>query len=152
MRIVVDTNIVFSAILNTQSRIGQILISGFKYFDFYSVCLLKEEIKNHQNKILSISGYSLSDYKEIYDEIISKITFVHDVLLLDSEINSALVLTQDIDENDTLFVALANQLKSNIWTVDKKLFLGLQSKGYNNLLNTEKMYEIFLEYQYGRGK
>lgn len=60
MKIVVDTNIVFSAILNTQGKIGQILISGSKYFAFYSVGLLKEELRNHQQKILKISGYSVA--------------------------------------------------------------------------------------------
>jgi predicted nucleic acid-binding protein len=58
MKIVVDTNIVFSAILNTQSRIGQILINGSEYFDYYSVGFLKQEIIKHKFKILKITGYT----------------------------------------------------------------------------------------------
>jgi len=53
MKIVVDTNIVFSAILNTQSRIGQILINGSEYFDYYSVGLLKHEIIKHKSMSLT---------------------------------------------------------------------------------------------------
>lgn len=148
MRIVIDTNIVFSAMLNTQSKIGQIIINGSLYFKFYSINLLKEEINKHQKKLLSISGYSVAQYQNIYSEIISKITFVDDIFLLDSEIDFALILTHDIDVNDTLFVALANQLKAYIWTGDKQLSLGLQTKGYNKILNTNRIYEIFLEYMY----
>ena len=34
IKIVVDTNIVFSALLNVNSRIDQILIGGSEYFEF----------------------------------------------------------------------------------------------------------------------
>ncbi len=148
MKIVIDTNIIFSAILNTQSKIGQILISGSQFFDFYSIGLLQEEIRNHQDKILNISKYSIQQYEEIYRRLISKITFIDDELLLDSEIDIALTLTKDIDENDTLFVALANQLHSYLWTGDKKLHIGLHAKGYNRIITTEEMYQMFLERQY----
>jgi len=40
-KIIVDTNIVFSALLNTNSRIGQILINGKNRFDFYSPAYVK---------------------------------------------------------------------------------------------------------------
>ena len=58
MKIVVDSNIVFSAILNTKSKIGQLIINGSKYFDFFTIGLLKEEIKNHKDKIIEVSKYS----------------------------------------------------------------------------------------------
>ena len=42
MKIVVDSNIVFSAILNTRSNIGQLIINGSSHFDYYTIGLLKE--------------------------------------------------------------------------------------------------------------
>jgi hypothetical protein len=36
MKIVVDSNIVFSAILNTQSNIGQLILNSSKYFNFFN--------------------------------------------------------------------------------------------------------------------
>jgi predicted nucleic acid-binding protein len=44
MKIIIDSNIVFSAILNSQGKIGQLIINGSKFFKFYTVGLLKEEI------------------------------------------------------------------------------------------------------------
>jgi len=41
MKIVVDTNIVFSAILNTKGKIGQLILNGSKFFDFYTVAQLQ---------------------------------------------------------------------------------------------------------------
>ncbi len=50
MKIVVDSNIVFSAILNTGSNIGQIITIGVKHFDFYTANLLKTEILRIKEK------------------------------------------------------------------------------------------------------
>lgn len=41
MKIVVDTNIVFSAILNSNSAIGDLLLNSDKEFQFYSASYLK---------------------------------------------------------------------------------------------------------------
>lgn len=145
MKITVDSNIVFSAILNPKSSIGQILINGSKYFDFYSVNYLKEEILNHTQKILKITGYSNDTFDEIYDLIFSKIRFVDDVLLSESSLKKAYKLTTDIDEDDTLFVALNNHLKSLLWTGDKILINGLRDKGYLRTISTSELHELLLK-------
>jgi len=58
-KIVVDSNIVFSALLNTNSRIGQILINRKDYYDFYSPEYVRFEIFNHKEKIKSMMTQSL---------------------------------------------------------------------------------------------
>jgi predicted nucleic acid-binding protein len=35
-KLIVDSNIIFSAILNVNSRIGQILLTSDKFYDFYA--------------------------------------------------------------------------------------------------------------------
>jgi len=74
VKIIVDSNIAFSAILNTSSNIGQILLVGSKYFDFLSVNFLKFEITKHKKKIKQISGYDEEKYFNIY-KLISKFNF-----------------------------------------------------------------------------
>jgi len=49
MRIVVDTNIDFSAILNTNSKIARILLQAKTSFNFYSTEPLLNEIHVHKN-------------------------------------------------------------------------------------------------------
>lgn len=56
MRIIVDTNIAFSAILNTNSQIGKILLHPKSKFNFYSTDTLKSELEEHQEKLMNISG------------------------------------------------------------------------------------------------
>ena len=51
MKIIVDTNIVFSALLNSNSHIGQLLLDSRNYFQFYSCKYLKKELFRHLPKI-----------------------------------------------------------------------------------------------------
>jgi len=61
MRVIVDTNIVFSAILNTDSAIAKILLKQKSNLNFYSVDFLFSEIEEHYEKLRKISGYSNFD-------------------------------------------------------------------------------------------
>lgn len=125
MKIVVDSNIVFSSILNTQSKLGQLLINGARFFDFYSIGLLKDEIIEHKDKIKKLSGFTELQFQQTYQLISNKIQFIDDILLSDKDISKAVELVKDIDDNDLLFVALNNHLHSVLWTGDKKLANGL---------------------------
>ncbi len=144
MKIIVDTNIVFSAILNSQGKIGQLILNGSKFFTFYTVGLLKDEIGEHKDKILKISGFTNDQFIKSYETIIKRITFIDEILISDKELIKALDLVEDIDENDALFVALTNHLNGKLWTGDKKLIAGLQRKGYSKTLSTDELYEQFL--------
>jgi predicted nucleic acid-binding protein len=144
MKIVVDSNIVFSAILNSQSQIGQLIIDGSNFFEFYSIGLLKEEIFKHKSKIIQLSKFSEEHFTEVYHLILSKISFVDDILLNNNDLIAALELVSDIDENDTLFVALNNFLDAKLWTGDRKLTLGLAKKNYKNTITSNELHEMYI--------
>lgn len=119
MRFVIDTNIVFSAILNPESPIGQIILNGSKYFTFLSIEQLKDEIECREDKILKISGLSQSEYSKIYGLIKSKIRFVNQLLINADIYQKAGELTKDIDPDDLLFVGLSIQFRCKLWSGDK---------------------------------
>lgn len=144
MKIIVDTNIVFSAILNSQGKIGQLIINGSKFFTFYTVGLLKDEIGEHKEKILKISGFTNQQFIKSYETITKRITFVDEILISDKKLLKALELVADIDENDALFVALTNHINGKLWTGDKKLISGLQKKRFLKTISTDELYEQFL--------
>jgi len=152
MKITVDSNIVFSAILNTRSNIGQLLTIGAKHFDFYTINLLKIEILHHKNKIQSITGFSNAKFNKIFNLIISKIRFVDERLISDDTLEKAYSLSYDIDEEDTMFIALTNHLNSMLWTGDKKLENGLKNKGFSHVVNTADLYDIFITEELKRKK
>jgi predicted nucleic acid-binding protein len=145
MKVIVDSNIVFSAILNSQGKFGNLLINGSRYFEFYTVSLLKAEILEHKEKIIKVSELTESQFEKAYQVITKRIIFVDEILLSDSDILKAIELVSGVDEDDALFVALKNHLKSKLWTGDKKLINGLKNKGFNRIITTEELYELFLD-------
>jgi len=145
MKFVIDSNIVFSAILHTESRIGQLIHLGSNKFEYYSIFQLKEEILNHKSKILSLTEYSEDQFSSIYDSIVSRIRFIDIDLISDQVLHEALILVSDIDENDALFVALGMHLDAKIWSGDRKLSIGLRKKGYDGVVSTEDLYKAFLK-------
>ena len=142
MKIVVDTNIVFSAILNSTSRIGQILITSKSNFQFYSCVFLKTELIKHQNKLLKITKLSIEELEELQDLITKNITFIHEGLLPEKTIIAAEKLLIDVDLNDSVFVALTKNLKAKLWTGDKELIKGLKSKKIKEIITTGEILDM----------
>jgi len=143
MIIVVDTNIVFSALLNSNGKIAHLIINGSTHFKYYTINLLKEEISTHKSKLLKLSGLSESSYESSYNAIVSRIKFINEHLLPYHIVSSAHDLVSGIDVNDILFVALNDYLQGKLWTGDKKLINGLRSKNYKSVIDTKELYKIF---------
>lgn len=140
MKVVVDTNIAFSAILNTNSKIGEVIIKSGNLFSFYSSLQLKSEIYEYKDKILQISTYSEAEFNEISNIIFRKITFISDLLIPEFELLKAEELTKDVDIDDTVFVALSNHLNAKLWSGDKSLKRGLESKNWHKFITLEELY------------
>ncbi|MBK7751602.1 MAG: hypothetical protein IPI41_03030 [Flavobacteriales bacterium] len=51
MKLIVDTNIVFSAVLNSNSRIARVLIAGKRHFQFHSCAFLHTELLKHRPQV-----------------------------------------------------------------------------------------------------
>jgi predicted nucleic acid-binding protein len=142
MRIIVDTNIAFSAILNTNSKIGKIILHPKSKCNFYSTNNLKIELEKHKNKLKRISGYNDKEFQEVYTLITSQIRFIDIALVPITIYKRALLLTETIDIDDTEFVALAEHSKARLWTGDKNLMHGLQKVGWNKLVSTNELYDL----------
>ena len=58
MKIIVDTNIIFSSLLNSNGTIGDLLFNSDKYFEFYSCIYMRYEIHKHWERLKKISKLS----------------------------------------------------------------------------------------------
>ncbi len=143
-KIIIDTNIVFSALLNTDSRIGQILINGKNDFDFYSPAYLRFEIFKHKEKIKSIGRLTENEFIETYNLIIRNITILNHSIIPIEIYKEAESLCQDIDMDDTIFVAVSKFTNGVLWSGDIKLLKGLEKKGYMDFIKTDDLYQTFL--------
>ena len=140
MRVVVDTNIVFSAILNTNSKIARILLQPRTRLNFYATDQLLIEIEEHKEKILKISGYSHLELEKIIKLITNRIRFINGSLIPNEIYHKAERLTMDVDIDDTEFVALAEHSKAKLWSGDKELIKGLAKKNWLKFISTEELF------------
>ena len=138
MKIVVDTNIVFSALLNADGKIGQLLFNTV--FEFYTCDFLKQELIEHHEKLKKISKLNDMQLEIAKSLIFSKIKFINSILLEQEILISTEAIMKDIDPDDTEFIALTRQLNAKLWTGDKKMHYKLMDKGYNLTLLTDELW------------
>lgn len=142
MKIVVDANIVFSGILNTDGRIGNLLINSNQYFKFIAPDFLRSEIHKHYPKLVKISGLSLEKIVESEYRICKQINFISEEQIKIVHWITAEKLVEDIDPKDIHYVAYAKQFRCKIWSGDKQLMKGLEKKGFTNMISTSDLYKL----------
>ncbi len=139
MKIIVDTNIVFSAILNSSSRIGKILLHSKAHFQFYTCEYLRIEIQRNRNKLLKLTKLAEEDLTELEELVTHNITFINERLLPQELLLKTEMLLKSIDATDTPFVTLATHLEGKLWTGDMQLFKGLKAKRFEEIITTTEL-------------
>jgi predicted nucleic acid-binding protein len=115
MRLVVDTNIIFSALIRdsvTRHILlhieAELLTVGFTY----------SELQKYKMEILKKSQASEEAVEIILQKIMAKINIVDDSLI-NLKFKDAYCIMKAIDIKDTPFLAAALATKSDIWSDDK---------------------------------
>ena len=131
--VVVDTNLIFSALIPKASEIRDQLFENS--MTFYAPNFLITEIYKHKDKLIAISKLDESEFYLYFNGIIERIQFLPiDFISIESR-KTAYNLCKNIDIKDTPFIALSIELNIPIWTGDKKLKDGLILKGFNDFYN-----------------
>jgi len=131
--VVVDTNLIFSALIPKASRIREILFES--NMTFYSPNFLITEIYSHKDKLLKSSKLTEPEFYLYFNGIIERMTFIPTDFIGKESRKKAYDLCKNIDAKDTPFIALAIELGIPVWTGDKKLKDGLKLKGYQDFYN-----------------
>ena len=139
MKIIVDTNIVFSAILNSNSRIGKILLNSKEHFQFFTCNYLKIEIQRHRNKLLKLTKLSEDQLSELQELITKHITFIDERLIPQDLLLKTEIQLKAIDPGDTVFVALTKHLEGKLWTGDLQLYNGLKAKRFKDIILSSEL-------------
>lgn len=141
-KIIVDTNIIFSCLLNSQGIIGDLIFNSDSIFDFYSSQYMRVEIRKHWNKLRKISKLTDLELETAREQAFMRLTFINEELILQSDWEKAEALMTNIDLDDTDFVALTRYLKGSLWTGDKTLYEGLKAKRFRTVYNTQDLIKI----------
>ncbi len=139
MKIILDSNILFSALLKPDGRIAEIMLNPAFSLEKLACHFLYVEIFKHKEKLLRISKMEEKDFLEVLYGLVRKITFVSEDLIPPAVFDHARDLTADIDPKDAAFVALSLHLDVWIWSGDKPLIRGLRAKGFSKIISTDEL-------------
>jgi predicted nucleic acid-binding protein len=101
VKIVVDTNIVFSARLNADTEIHEILLGPTDTFEFFSPELMMEELEKYTPKLVQLSKLSNEQIREAKSRLLHCVTLVSEETVSENSWRQAYNLTKDVDEDDT---------------------------------------------------
>ncbi len=134
--IIVDTNILFSALLGKNKIFRDTIISN-ENINIYSCKYAVVELFKYKEKIQKYSNFNDDEILELLYSLLKKIHLYDANTLSDESLQRAFDLCNDIDEKDIPFVAVTIELDGLLWTGDKELKNGLESKGFISFFETE---------------
>lgn len=142
MTIIIDANIIISALINPNGKEAALIFDYTHKVDFAAPGLLFREVQSKKNKIISTSHLTGSSFDQSL-ELISTAFSIYDVARYNPDIlKVAEQLTYSIDEKDTQYIALTILLEGLLWTGDLKLLSGLKRKGFNQIITTTDFHQI----------
>lgn len=136
MKIVIDSNIIFSSLMSGKTLYMDILSQN----EVYAPDFLFEEIEEYESTIIERTTLK-EDFYDYALEIFQSLKIVPKIAIRPSTWQKAYELCKTIDEKDTPFLALSLELGLPLITRDKKLYKGLLSKGFSNVF----LFEEFIE-------
>jgi predicted nucleic acid-binding protein len=148
VKIVVDTSIFISVLINPRNDIGEILLNPSSDCEFASPELLRSEYFRHRKKVLKFTKMDLPELREIEFILFDAITFLSPETIPLQIRTIADEITKKTDIDDSVFIASAIYLKGKLWTLDKKLITGVRSNGFNDIITTKEVRQNYSRIQW----
>jgi predicted nucleic acid-binding protein len=136
--VIVDTNIIFSALLSNDNAIRKIIVD-LQTCRFFTSDYLRVELKNHHTKLKKSSKLTDEDIATSQYQLFKYITFIALDIIPEHYWLKAEQLVANVDVDDIPFVALALYLDAYLWTGDKILYNGLKAKGFEKVVSTQEL-------------
>ena len=144
MKILLDSNIFFSALIKADGVIAEIIFELSATHQLFISDATFEELAEHQHKLIKASKLSLIQFETAKHFLLQRFTIVHSFSIPSELVNSAYLLVKEQDGDDMPFVAANDYLKSTLWTGDKPLYNHLKLKRYKRVMNTSEIRTIII--------
>ena len=132
-RYVIDSNILFSAIISTR----RIYFELIKNVDLYAPDFALKEIEKYEQLILKKTKLPKKELNDFLIKLFKGVTILPSIIMSRKSKQKAMDLCKDIDEKDTPYIALAIEMDIPFITNDKKLYKGLKKKEFTNIVLLE---------------
>ena len=126
MKLVIDTNIVFSSFLKANTEEVNIIESGMH--EVYLCRFTGVELFNNKEKILKYSELHEEQIVDAYQLLVENTKAIHEYEIPAEVYRQAVELCGGVDPKDAVYVAATLFLDATLWTGDKKLKEGLARK------------------------
>jgi predicted nucleic acid-binding protein len=126
--VVVDTNVIFSALLRADSPFARIL--GNANRTFYVCESILVELFHHKERIQRFSRLSEDDVLVVLHQLLRRVHVYKEDAFPARHVAAARELCRDVDPADAPVVALALTLDGWLWTGDRALRTGLEKRGF----------------------
>ncbi len=135
--VVVDTNILFSALLRQDSRFARIILGSTHLFYICESVIV--ELFKHKERIVRLSKLSEEDIVKLFYTLLRRVTVSKEELIDRSIRQEAYRLCASKDETDTPQVALTLQLDGLLWTGDEALKTELRKQGFDAFFEADQL-------------
>jgi predicted nucleic acid-binding protein len=142
MTIVVDANILITAIINPDSFIGTTLLTQNNNVDYVLPSFAIEEALIHKKRICRTLNIDELFFENNINVINNACLVFASESILPKYSKVALQIVEKIDPKDAIYVAFSLALDALIWTGDLKLYKALRKKDFKNIITTTDLKRI----------
>jgi predicted nucleic acid-binding protein len=127
--IVVDTNILFSALLRTDAEFAQVLFESTR--DFFICETTLTELFRRKEKLVLRTRMDADGLAQAYHLLLRQVRLYRESWIPAACWSKAHALCAQVDADDAPQVALVLAMDGLLWTGDKALKAGLLAKGFD---------------------
>ena len=134
--LVIDTNIVFSALLKKNSPLGSFLFQAGKKYEVNLIApeFIREELSHHFTKAVQLTGLTETECEIRLRAILDQIEIIDEQAIPIKYFAQAATLLREIDLNDVAFLATTIHYRALLLTGDFALYRGLLGRGYTEVI------------------
>jgi predicted nucleic acid-binding protein len=131
--IIVDTNILFSALLLTESTFGRLLIRSEREFFICETTLM--ELFRRKEKLVRGTKMDGAELDKAYHLLLRRMHLFRENQVPEACWSRARELCAGLDPDDAAHVALTLALNGLLWTGDNVLKTGLRARGFDRFFS-----------------
>lgn len=146
MKLIIDTNLIFSSISKYDGKIAEIILNPNFHLQLTGCYFSYIELFKYKEKLIKASKLEELNFLDVMCQMLKRIHFFNEGMIPKPIIQKAYNLVCDIDEKDTIFIAMGMYFEQKLWSGDKLLVEGLRRKGYNELILTNELVEMLTEF------
>ncbi|MBS1546544.1 MAG: PIN domain-containing protein [Bacteroidetes bacterium] len=139
VKLVVDANILFSAILSRDGLVAETFREAESACTLLAPAYLADELMRLRPRMAKLASLPIAAVEALQRWALAKVELVAGEAVSRRHWIKAGELVGTVDPADIPYVALALHFKCQIWTGDKRLRAGLAANGFNGTMDTAEV-------------